>query len=572
MIKDEISNLIKDAIIAAMDDGTLPELNMPDIVVEHPTKPEHGDYATGVAMKMARAAKLAPLKIAEIIKHHLESPPYISAVEIAPPGFVNLRLSKEWLTNLVGEIIQAGETFGNVDLGKGEKAQVEFVSANPTGLLPFASGRGGVLGDVLASVLEAAGYEVEREYYINDAGSRMDVFYKNVWFYYQKELGRQPATPDAPYPTAEYAAKEILREEGDKYLKLTDKEAIATIGPVGIGKIIEAIHTDLDRLKIEYNHWFSEQSLFADGSVDHTLKLLRESGHVAEKEGAVWFVSTALGQEKDNVLIRSNGVPTYFISDIAYHHNKFVTRGFSKVINIWGADHQGHIPRMKAAMTALHLNPDDLTIITVQMVMINGKKMKKAHGNVIPLRDMLNQIGADPIRYNLAARSPDTQFDFNVDLALEQSSENPVFYVQYAHARIASIFRKAKERYGIEETAFIEGDLNLLGTSSELGLIRQLLLLPEVIEDAARTYEIHRIPQYAYRLAEALQVFYERDRVLGAKDQPLPDPALSLARLRLLLAAKTVLARTLHLMGMTAPEEMIREGEIGENGEESESV
>lgn len=572
MIKDDISSLIKEAITAAMSDGSLPELNTPDITVEHPAKPEHGDYATGVAMKMARAAKMPPIKIAEVIKNHLASRPYLEAVEIAPPGFVNFRLSKDWLTAQVGEIIQAGETFGNVDMGKGEKVQVEFVSANPTGLIPFAAGRGGVLGDVLASVLDAAGYLVEREYYINDAGSRMDVFYKNVWYYYQKELGRQPAEPDTPYPTAEYAATEIAREEGDKYLNMSDQEAIATIGPLGIKKMVGAIHHDLEQLRIEYDRWFSEQSLFADGSVEETLKLLRESGHVAEKEGAVWFVSTALGQEKDNVLIRSNGVPTYFISDIAYHRNKFVTRGFGKVINIWGADHQGHIPRMKAAMTALGLNPDDLTIITVQMVMINGKKMKKAHGNVIPLREMLDQIGADPIRYNLAARSPDTQFDFNVDLALEQSSENPVFYVQYAHARIASIFRKAQERYGIGVEDFKDsGDLSLLGTPSELALIRQLLLLPEAIEDAARTYEIHRVPQYAYRLAEALQVFYERDRVLGPKDQPLPDPALTKARLRLLLSAKIALARTLHLMGMTAPEEMAREGEGGgENPEENE--
>ncbi len=562
MIKDDVSNLIKEAIAAAISDGSLPELNSPDIVVEHPAKPEHGDYATGVAMKMARAAKMSPLKIAEIIKAHLAAPAYVSAVEVAPPGFVNLRLSQEWLTAQVGEIIAAGENFGNVDLGKGEPIQVEYVSANPTGLLPFAAARGGVLGDVLASVLGAAGYAVQREYYINDAGSRMDRFYRSAWYYYQKELGREATQPDDLYPAAEYGAKEVAHADGAKYLSLPVNEALNTVGALGIKKTLEAIRADLDDLKIHYDNWFSEQSLFANGAVDDTLTKLRESGHVAEKEGAVWFVSTALGQEKDNVLIRSNGVPTYFISDIAYHDNKFAKRHFGKVINIWGADHQGHIPRMKASMMAMGLNPDDLTIITVQMVMINGKKMKKAHGNVIPLREMLDQIGSDPIRYNLAARSPDTQFDFNLDLALEQSSENPVFYVQYAHARIASIFRKAKERYEIDQADFEQsGDLSLLGTPSELTLIRQLLLLPEVIEDAARTYEIHRLPQYAYRLAEALQVFYERDRVLAAKDQPLSDPALTKARLRLLLAAKTTLARTLHLMGMTAPEEMVREGE-----------
>jgi arginyl-tRNA synthetase len=570
MIKDDLNNLITEAIQAAMSDGSLPELNMPDVALEHPSKPEFGDYATGVAMKMARAAKMPPIKIAEIIKNHLASRSYVAAAEIAAPGFVNFKLSQEWLTSQIGEIIKAGETFGNVNRGQGEPVQVEYVSANPTGLLPFAAARGGVLGDVLASVLDAAGYKVQREYYINDAGSRMDVFYKNVWYYYQKELGREPAPPDAPYPTAEFAAKEIAREEGAKYLDLPEQEAIATIGPIGIGKMVAAIRSDLERLRIEYDRWFSEQSLFSDGSVDETMKKLRSTGHVAEKEGAVWFVSTALGQEKDNVLIRSNGVPTYFITDIAYHNDKFVRRNFGKVINIWGADHQGHIPRMKAAMTALGQNPDDLTIITVQMVMINGKKMKKAHGNVIPLRDMLDQIGADPIRYNMAARSPDAQFDFNVDLALEQTSENPVFYVQYAHARIASIFRRAKELFGIDLEDFKDkGDLSLLGTPSEMALIRQLLLLPEVIEDAARTYEIHRIPQYAYRLAEALQIFYERDRVLGAKDQPLPNPELSKARLRLLLAAKTALARTLHLMGMTAPEEMPRsdDSDIGEDSE-----
>ncbi len=559
MIKEDISNLFREAISASVADGSLPELNSPEIVVEHPSKPEHGDYATGVAMKMARAAKMAPLKIAEIIMGHLAPRSYISAVEVAPPGFVNIKLSREWLTSQVAEIIKAGENFGNVELGRGEKVQVEFVSANPTGLIPFAAARGGVLGDVLASILQAAGYKVEREYYINDAGSRMDVFYTNVWYYYQKELGRQPTTPEAAYPTAEFAAKEIAAEEGPKYLELAEKEGISTLGPKGIEIMVKAIRKDLSLLGIEYDSWFSEQSLFAGGAVDQTLRDLREKGHVAEKEGAVWFVSTALGQDKDNVLIRSNGVPTYFISDIAYHYNKFVIRGFGKVINIWGADHQGHIPRMKAAMTALNLNPDDLTIITVQMVMINGKKMKKAHGNVIPLRQMEEQIGPDPIRYNMALRSPDAQFDFNMDLALEQTSENPVFYVQYAHARIASIFRKAQEVYRIGQNDFLDGDLGLLETPTELALIRQLLLLPEVIEDAARTFEIHRVPQYAYRLAEALQIFYEKDRVLGAKNQPLPNPELTKARLRLLLAAKTVLARSLHLMGMTAPEEMVRQ-------------
>jgi len=490
---------------------------------------------------------------------------------VAAPGFVNFRLSQEWLTNQVAEIIGAGENFGKVDLGKGEKVQVEFVSANPTGLIPFAAARGGVLGDVLASVLRAAGYEVEREYYINDAGSRMDRFYRSAWYYYQLALGKPAKKPDDEYPTAEYAAQIIAQEEGDKYLNLPEKEAVLAVGSQGISKTLEAIKLDLDRVGIRYDHWFSEQTLFADGAVAATMQRLRENGQVAEKEGAVWFVSTALGQDKDNVLVRSNGVPTYFISDIAYHYNKFVTRGFKQVINIWGADHQGHIPRMKAAMTAVGLNPDDLTIITVQMVMINGKKMKKAHGNVIPLREMLDQTGSDPIRYNMVGRSPDAQFDFNVDLALEQSSENPVFYVQYAHARIAAIFRKAQEHYGISQEDFKDGDLKLLGTPTELTLIRQLLLLPEVIEDAARTFEIQRIPQYAYRLAEALQIFYEKDRVLAPKDLPLPNPDLSKARLRLLLAAKNTLASTLHLMGMTAPEEMARAAETeAEASEESD--
>jgi arginyl-tRNA synthetase len=329
-------------------------------------------------------------------------------------------------------------------------------------------------------------------------------------------------------------------------LELPEAEAIAKLGTLGIEIMVQDMRRDLERMGVVYNVWFREQSLFDSGEVAQTLELLRQNGHVAEKEGAIWFVSTALGQEKDNVLIRSDTkkTPTYFVSDIAYHQNKFRKREFNRVINVWGADHQGHIPRLKAALNAIDLNPDDLTIIVMQMVTLNGTIIKKKNGNVVLLRDVLDLVGRDPVRFNLVSRAAETQMDFNLDLAVKQSNENPVYYVQYAHARICSILRLAAEK----NIDFSQADLSLLGNGPEQNLIRQMLLLPEVIEEAARTLEPHRLPYYAQELASKFHAFYTDNRVVD-------EAALSLsqARLQLVEAVKITLAKTLHLMGMDAP-------------------
>lgn len=548
-MRNEIGKLIQTAIESAIADGSLPELVVPEITVERAAKLEFGDYASSVALRMSRAARQSPLRLAEIIKNHVPNYPTVAAVEVAAPGFLNFRLASAWLENQIAEIVAAGENYGNSSLGQGQRVQVEFVSANPTGPVTIAAARGAAIGDTLANILEAVGYSVEREFYVNDAGSRMEVFYKNVWYYYQKAFGRNPNPPEPPYPTAEFAAKMIAQKRGDAFLNLPENEAIATIGPLGIETMLEDMRHDLARLGVNYNVWFREQNLFESGEVAHTLDILRQSGHVAEKEGATWFVSTALGQEKDNVLIRSdaNKTPTYFISDIAYHNNKFRERGFNRVINIWGADHQGHIPRLKAAMTAIGLNPDDLTIIVMQMVMVNGAKMKKAHGNVVLLRTMLDTVGADPLRFNLVSRAAETQMDFDLDLAVKQSNENPVYYVQYAHARISSILRLAAEK----NIDFSQADLSLLGNADETTLIRQMALLPEVVEEGARALEPHHLPYYAQELASKFHSFYTNNRVVDESNL-----ALSQARLKLVQAAKVTLAKTLHLMGMHAPETM----------------
>ena len=574
MIKDDISSLITQAVAKAITAGDLPELVVPEIIVEHPSKPEHGDYAVSVAMKLARAARLAPLRIAEIIKNHLDSVDYISAVEVAPPGFVNFRLNEGWIKAQVGQILAQGESFGNVGVGKGLRMQVEFVSANPTGPVTIGGARGACLGDTLASILAAAGYEVEREYYVNDAenSNQIMAWNESMWAYYRDELGL-PITADGSEPAlrldeetglpvepkefkdikynARPFARELIAHDGDRFLQLPEADAKRLVGKEGIKISIEHNEEDLAQLGVLFDVWFHEQGLFDGGEVDKVLPTLREGGHVAEREGAIWFTSTALGQDRDNVLIRSNGLPTYFISDIAYHSNKFKTRHFDKVINIWGADHQGHIPRMKAVMQALGLNPDDLTILTVQLVSINGLRMSKRNKNFIPLREVLDETGPDPIRFNMISRSPDSTLDFNVKLAVTQNDENPVFYVQYSHARTASIFRKAVEAGLNYEN--VEADLSLLGHSSELTLIRQLLLLPEVVLEAALTYEVQRLPYYTLELARAFNAFYRDCFVLDMNNLPL-----SLARLKLTQATKLVLARSLTLMGMSAPDRMER--------------
>ncbi|MEK7847737.1 MAG: arginine--tRNA ligase, partial [Chloroflexota bacterium] len=457
-----------------------------------------------------------------------------------------------WLARQVEAILAAGPAYGNLRLGKGTKVQVEFVSVNPTGPLHVGHGRGAILGSTLARVLAAAGYDVQREYYVNDAGNQMDAFYRSLYARYRQVLGQPAELPPNGYVGGYLLdlAREIAAEMGDSFLKLPEDEAVARLGQIGLDRMLAAIRADLEMVGVEFDLWFRERSLYREGQYDKAMALLRQGGYTAEKEGALWFASTALGEDKDNVLVRSTGIPTYFASDVAYHYNKFVERGFDRVINIWGADHQGHVPRMKAAVSALGIDPQRLEVIITQMVALRrGEevvKVSKRSGELITLRELVEEVGADACRFFFLSRSADSQMDFDLELAKKQSEDNPVYYVQYAHARIASILRLAQER-GIDYSG---GDVALLVSDPEQALVRQMLLLPEIVELVARTLEPHHLPHYAQELATVFHQFYKQCRVVS------DDAALSAARLKLVAAAQATLARTLGLMGMTAPERM----------------
>jgi arginyl-tRNA synthetase len=552
MIKQSLIKLLTQAASKAQESGKLPSVTLPEITVEHPQNPEHGDYASSLPLKLARSTGASPLTIAQDIVGLIAPSLEIEAIAVAPPGFINFTLSSDWLTRQVDSILAAGDAYGNIDLGRGSRVQVEFVSVNPTGPLHVGHGRGAILGSTLANVLAAAGYKVEKEYYINDAGSQIDAFYRSLYARYQQCLGTDAEMPSDGY-LGKYMvdlAKEIIAEEGNRFLSLPPEEALSELGKIGLVKIIELIKSDLERLGVSFDVWFNEKSLYDKGQYQKAMSLLREGGYIGEKEGATWFVSTALGDDKDNVVVRSDGSPTYFASDIAYHYNKFLERKFDKVINIWGADHQGHISRMKAVVAALGIAPERLKVIISQMVTLRrGDEMvrvSKRSGDIITLREVIDEVGTDACRFFFASRTADSQMDFDLELAKKQSADNPVYYVQYAHARIASILRLAQER----KISCADGDVSLLTTEPELTLIRKMLLLPETVDVVAHTLEPHHLAYYAQDLATVFHSFYMQCRVVSE------DEALTKARLKLVEAAKIVLARTLHLMGMTAPDKM----------------
>jgi arginyl-tRNA synthetase len=552
MIRQRIVELLAQAAGKAQESGKLPSVAVSEITIEHPQNPAHGDYASSLPLKLARAADTNPLAIAEALVGLISPAPEVEAVAVAPPGFINFTLKDSWLAQQVNLILNAGEAYGNVELGKGSRVQLEFVSVNPTGPLHVGHGRGAILGNTLANTLSAAGYNVEKEYYVNDAGSQIDAFYRSLYARYQQALGVDAEMPADGY-LGDYItdlAKEVIVEEGDKFLSLPPEKAVPQLGKIGLAKMIDQIKGDLELLGVSFDVWFSEQSLFDNGQYRKVMKLLRESGYIAEKEDATWFVSTALGEDKDNVVVRSDGSPTYFATDIAYHYNKFIERKFDRVINIWGADHQGHISRMKAVVQALGITPERLVVIISQMVTLSrgGElvKVSKRSGDIITLREVIDEVGADACRFFFAARSADSQMDFDLELAKKQSADNPVYYVQYAHARIASILRLAKDR----KIDYADGDVSLLTTEPELTLIRRMLLLPEMVEVVTQTLEPHHLAYYAQELATVFHSFYKQCRVVS------DDEALSKARLKLVAAAKLTLARTLHLMGMTAPDKM----------------
>jgi arginyl-tRNA synthetase len=552
MLRERLIDLLTEAAKKAQKEGKLPAVELPEITIERPQNAEHGDYASNFPLKLARTARANPMVIANELVALLSAAEEIESAVAAPPGFINFTLRNKWLNRQVDHILRDGESFGNNNIGKGKKVQVEFVSVNPTGPMHIAHGRGAILGSTLANVLGASGYQVEKEYYFNDAGNQMEIFKRSLYARYLQALDVKAEVPENGY-MGNYMidiANEIIAEHGNKFQKLPESEALKQLGDIGIKKVIDKIQKDLKQLRVEFDVWFREQSLYENGQYNKVMGLLRQGGFLAEKEGATWFVSTNLGEDKDNVVVRSNGLPTYFATDIAYHYNKFVERHFDKVIDIWGADHQGHVPRMKAVVAALGIDPERLQIIIHQMVTLKrgGElvRISKRTGDLITLEEVMNEVGVDACRFLLLARNASSQMDFDMELAKKQSQENPVYYVQYAHARISSIMRLVEEK----NINFTDGDTGLLTAEPELTLIRKLLNFPELIEMATITSEPHHLAYYAQELATTFHAFYKECRVVT------DDEALTKARIKLVLASKIVLAKTLHLMGMTAPERM----------------
>ena len=551
-MRKKIVELLTEAVGKAQKAGKLPAVAVPEITIERPQNPGHGDYATNLPMRLARSTGTNPMIIARELVAVMPHTEEIEKAVAAPPGFINFTLKDRWLASQVNAILESGEQYGNNAIGKGLSVQVEFVSINPTGPLHVGHGRGAILGSTLANVLAASGYRVEKEYYFNDAGNQMNAFMQSLYVRYLQQFGVEKELPANGYHGAYMIdlAKEIISQHGDRFRGIPESEAVAQVGALGLKQVMDLIKEELKLLRVEYDVWFSEQSLYRDGQYKKVLDILRKGGYLAEKEGATWFVSSALGEDKDNVVIRSDGSPTYFAADIAYHYNKFIERGFDWVINVWGADHQGHVSRLKAVVGALGIDPARLTIIIHQMVTLKrgGElvRVSKRTGDIITLREVMDEVGVDACRYFFLARSANSQMDFDLELAKKQSQDNPVYYIQYAHARIASIMRLAEERHII----FGDGDVSRLNAPAEMTLIRRLLQLPEIIEVVTATLETHHLAYYAQDLATVFHIFYRDCRVVTE------DEALTKARLKLVRATQIALAKTLGLMSMTAPDRM----------------
>ena len=555
LMKQRIAQLVAQAVEEAQRQGNLPAGPIPAIEVEHPQNAEHGDFATSLPLRLARAARMNPMSIAERLAPLIPNDATFQRIWAAPPGFINFAVTRQWLQQQVEAIIGDGDSYGTIQPDTPQRIQVEFVSVNPTGPIHVGHARGAVLGSGLASILEAAGHTVSREYYINDAGSQMNAFYRSLYVRYRQALGQEAQMPENGYMGSymEDLARVLVAEEGARFLHMPEPEAVAAIGAIGLRKMLASIRQDLARIGVEFDVWFSERTLFESGEYTTAMDLLRQKGYLSERDNATWFTSTALGEDKDNVLVRTTGEPTYFASDIAYHHNKFIQRGFDQVIDIWGADHQGHVSRVKAAVGALGVDPSRLTILISQLVTLKrGEevvRISKRTGDLITLRELMDEVGSDACRFFFLSRSPDSQMDFDLELAKQQSDANPVYYVQYAHARIAGIMRLARER----RLDYARGDVALLTHEAEEGLIRKMLLLPEMVEQIADSLEPHHLPVYALELATAFHWFYQQCRVVSSEPA---DEAVTLARLKLVEGCRIVLARCLALMGMSAPERM----------------
>ncbi|NMM55083.1 arginine--tRNA ligase [Paenibacillus aquistagni] len=551
-IHDGVKQAIEDAILKA---GLVEREQLPVFVIEVPKDKTHGDLATNVAMQLTRIAKRNPRQIAEAIIENLETDSAsIASAEIAGPGFINFRMKRDYLYDVIREAAERGSDYGRSSFGQGEKVQMEFVSANPTGSLHLGHARGAAVGDALCNVLDYAGYDVTREYYINDAGNQVMNLAYSIAARYKQALGQEAEMPEDGYYGEDIKgfAQELVEEKGDSLLSLPEEESVKFFRQYGLEKELAKIKRDLARFNVSFDSWFSETSLYETGEVIKALDALKERGEVYEHEGATWLNTTKYGDDKDRVLIKNDGSYTYLTPDIAYHRDKYA-RGYDKVINIWGADHHGYIPRMKAAMEALGNDPDKLIVLIAQMVSLfqNGEKVKmsKRTGKAVTMEDLMDEVGVDAIRYFFTMRSMDSHLDFDMDLAISTSNENPVFYVQYAHARVCSIFRQAEEQ-SIVLKSFDEIDFTALQAEHEFDLLRKMGELAEEVEVAAREFAPHRLIRYVYELASMFHSYYKAERVITE------DANQTQARLALLGAVRTVLANVLRLVGVSAPERM----------------
>ena len=550
-IKEILAGAIKKAALTAIEKGTVKEGELPEVLLEVPPQKEFGDFASNFAMQSARSLKCNPRIVAQAVIDNLDCA-YVDRAEIAGPGFINFYLKDNWLSDMFANIVKAGENYGNLTAPTKEKIQLEYVSANPTGPLHVGHGRGAAVGSSLANLMKAAGYDVTREYYINDAGNQINNLAASVNARYLEAYGIDVEFPENGYHGHDIieTAERIKRIYGDKFLHMDEDKRIEEFRTIALKEKLAALKEDLEAFNVTYDVWFSEQTLHDGNKIKEACDLLTERGYMYEKDGALWLKATEHGDDKDRVVIRDNGVPTYFAADIAYHRNKF-ERGFDRVINLWGADHHGYIARMKAAVGALGYNPDQLEILILQMVSLyrNGElvKMSKRTGQSVTLNELIEEVGTDAARFFFVMRSIDSQLDFDLTLATEKSNENPVYYIQYAHARICSIFRQLKEA-GIEEAA--DADYTLLTDQTETELIKKLGEYPELIASAAKERAVHCVAHYVHELAGLFHSFYNQCRILGV------DPELQQARIKLVKATQHVLRHALNILGVSAPERM----------------
>lgn len=553
----EMKNLLKQGITEALNKaiaaGTLPAGDYPDVALEVPPQKEFGDFASNIAMQSARVAHKAPRLIAQAIVDGMDYP-WLDHAEIAGAGFINFFLKNDVIYDTLKQILAAGDAYGHAPLRKEDTIQVEYVSANPTGPLHVGHGRGAAYGSALVNLLRAAGYNVQAEYYINDAGNQMNNLAASVNARYLELLGKPAEIPENGYHGHDIieTAQAIIDQDGDKYLDMPEAERLELFKDRAYAEKLKALKRDLAHFNVHYDNWFSERTLHPD-AIQAACKVLEERGKIYEKDGALWLKSTDYGDDKDRVVIRDNGVPTYLAADIAYHKNKY-DRGFKKMINIWGADHHGYVARVKAAMAALGYDVDQLEVLLLQMVSLfrDGKpvKMSKRTGQAITLNELIEEVGTDAARYFFIMRSLDTQLDFDLDLAKSHSNENPVYYIQYAHARIYSIYRQAKEAGANLSMDWSDVKWDTLTNEYELELIKKMAAFPEEVQRAARERAPHRIAHFVHELAGMFHTFYNHCRIIQE------DKDLEKARLALVTAVRITIANSLAILGVSAPEKM----------------